>query len=69
MRTHPLRLSLIAAAVLATLPGHVLAKICEGVVNARRDHRMGLAVDEPVTLQCLQGMRQHLLADPADPPA
>ena len=37
MRTHPLRLSLIAAAVLATLPGHALA--------ARVDYTVDLGME------------------------
>jgi hypothetical protein len=42
---------------------------CEAVLDPRRDGRHDVPQHESVALERLQGLRQHLLAHPLDPPA
>ena len=55
MRTHPLRLSLIAAAVLATLPGHVLAARVDYTVD------LGMERNSNVTMAPVDPIEQRYL--------
>ena len=55
MRTHPLRLSLIAAAVLATLPGHALAARVDYTVD------LGMERNSNVTMAPVDPLEQRYL--------
>lgn len=48
--------------------GDLVPQRGQGVVDARRVGRLGLAVDEPVALQRVQRLGEHLLAHAVDPP-
>src|ERR1044072_1181931 len=41
------------------------AEVGEGVVHPRRDHRLGIPVDQAVAFEGLEGLGEHLLADAA----
>ena len=56
MRTHPLRLSLIAAAVLATLPGHALAARVDYTVD------LGMERNSNVTMAPVDPIEQRYLS-------
>ncbi|GAA3007537.1 hypothetical protein GCM10020229_19110 [Kitasatospora albolonga] len=69
VRQHPGRLPLDPVREAADQLGGLVAERGQPVVHPGRDDRVRLALDEAVPLQGLQGLGEHLLADPGHPAA